>query len=34
MSRGIKLLGLCSWGYIKDFELFVNESLKEFNYVT
>lgn len=34
MMRGIKLLGLCSWGYIRDRELLVNENPQEFNYVT
>ncbi len=33
MNRGLKLLGLCSFGYVKDFHLFVNPDVGEFNYV-
>jgi hypothetical protein len=33
LTRGIKLLGLVSWGYIKDNDLFVNEDTSEFSHV-
>ncbi len=33
LSRGLKLLGLTPWGYIKDNDLFVNPDPGKFNYV-
>ena len=33
MSRGLKLLGVCAWGYIKDNDLFVNPDPSKFNKV-
>ena len=33
MSRGLKLLGVCAWGYIKDNDLFVNPDPNKFNKV-
>lgn len=33
LSRGLKLLGLCSFGYIKDRESLINDNPNEFNYV-
>ncbi len=33
MTRGLKLLGLCAYGYVKDFHLFVNGDADEFSYV-
>ena len=32
LTRGLKLMGLCSWGYVKDREDFVNQNPSEFNY--
>ena len=34
MVRGLMLLGLCPWGYIKNSDLLVNENINKFNYVT
>ena len=33
MRRGLKLVGLCPWGYIRDRELMVNAKVDEFNLV-
>ena len=33
MSRGLKLIGLSPWGYIKDNDLFSNPDPSKFNHV-